>query len=341
MSRTELNQLGEFGLIEHLKSTLPPAQVASTLLGIGDDAAVIALSDTESLLFAADMLIEGVHFDLAYTPLQHLGYKAVAVNVSDMAAMNGVAQQITVSLGVSNRFPLEAMEELYAGMAKACTFYGVDLVGGDTTTSPAGLVISISVIGRAAKNAISYRKNAKPNDILCLSGDLGAAYLGLQILVREKEVFQSTGQQPELEPYSYVVGRQLKPEARVDVVKELAQLGIIPTAMIDISDGLASEILHLCKASQVGMVLYEENLPLHENSLQTAEELNLSLTTCALHGGEDYELLFTISQKDYEKAQRLTGIYFIGFVTEAEWGANLHTRAGEKIALQAQGWTHF
>jgi thiamine-monophosphate kinase len=341
MSRIELEQLGEFGLIAHLKNQLPKPQQISTLMGIGDDAAVIALSDTEALLFAADMLIEGIHFDLAYTPLQHLGYKAVAVNVSDIAAMNGKATQMTVSLGVSNRFPLQAIEELYAGMAKACQFYGVDLVGGDTTASPSGLVISISMIGRTTKNAITYRKNAKPNDILCLSGDLGAAYLGLQILMREKEVFQSTGEQPELEPYSYLVGRQLKPEARVDVVEELAQLGIIPTAMIDISDGLASEILHLCQASQVGMVLYEENLPLHENSLQTAEELNLSLTTCALHGGEDYELLFTISQKDYEKAKYLTGIYFIGFVTEAKWGANLHTRAGEKIPLRAQGWKHF
>jgi thiamine-monophosphate kinase len=339
--RTELEKLGEFGLIDHLtkdfKKTVP-----TTELGVGDDAAVISISKTEAILISTDMLVEGVHFNLMYVPLKHLGYKAVAINVSDICAMNGVAEQITVSIAVSNRFPVEALEELYDGIKTACTHYNIDMVGGDTTSSLSGLTISISVVGRSNKKRISYRSGAKENDLLVSTGDLGAAYMGLQVLEREKEVYNSNPDiQPDLDGHDYIIERQLKPEARVDVIKFLKELNVIPTSMIDISDGLASEIMHLCKASKLGCQIYDEKIPIDGQTSMTAIDFNLDPATCALNGGEDYELLFTISQSDYEKIKGNPHMSVIGHMTDANGGIYLVDKNDSTIELKAQGWNHF
>ena len=333
--RTPLSSLGEFKLIEHLTQFFD-SKNDSTIKGIGDDAAVLK-SDKE-ILVSTDLLIEGVHFDLAYMPLKHLGYKAVMVNLSDIYAMNGIASQITVSIAVSNRFPLEALEELYSGIQLACTKYKIDLIGGDTTSSTKGLLISITAIGEAKKETICYRNQAKPNDLLVVSGDLGGAYLGLQVLEREKQVFEvNPTAQPDLSEYTYLVERQLKPEARKDIVELLDKLGVKPTSMIDISDGLSSEILHICKQSKVGCDLYEDKIPLDPQVITTSDEFNLNPTTVALSGGEDYELLFTIKQEDYDKIKGNPNLTVIGHMTTNE-KAYLVTKANQKIELVAQGW---
>lgn len=339
--RTELNQLGEFGLIDHLTKTFEN-NLPSTIKGIGDDAAVVYISDEESMLVSTDFLIEGVHFNLMYMPLKHLGYKAVAVNVSDICAMNGVAEQITVSIAVSSRFPVEALEELYAGIKLACNNYKVDLIGGDTTSSLTGLVISMTVIGRAKNNEIVYRSGAKEHDLLVVTGDLGGAYMGLQVLEREKEVYKANPSiQPDLDGHDYIIERQLKPEARKDVIGYLKELEVIPTSMIDISDGLASEILHLCKASNVGCHVYDEKIPIDAQTSVAAIDFNLDPNTCALNGGEDYELLFTISQADYEKIKGSPHMTVIGHMTDPSDGVYYVDKNGSAIELTAQGWNHF
>lgn len=336
-TRTSLSELGEFGLIKHLTQSFD-IQQKSTVKGVGDDAAVLAIKD-KNILVTTDLLVEGVHFDLSYMPLKHLGYKAVVVNVSDIYAMNGIATQITVSIAVSNRFTLEAVEALYAGIQQACKTYNVDLVGGDTTSSTTGLLISITAIGEAKNEDIVYRNTAKPNDLLVVTGDLGAAYLGLQVLEREKRVFEvNPNSQPDLTNYSYLVEKQLKPEARKDIVELLAALDVKPTAMIDISDGLSSEILHICTQSKVGCNLYEEKIPLDPQVIATCEEFDLNSTTIALSGGEDYELLFTISQNDFPKIKGNPHLTVIGHITDESNGVNLVTRAGQQIELTAQGW---
>ncbi len=335
-SRTDLAKLGEFGLIEHLTNSIK-LQHKSTIKGVGDDAAVLDLKN--QTLITTDLLIEGVHFDLSYVPLKHLGYKSVMVNLSDVYAMNGIAKQITVSIAVSNRFPLEAIEELYAGIHLACKMYHIDLIGGDTTSSTKGLLISVTAIGEAKKEDVVYRNGAKPNDLLVVTGDLGAAYLGLQVLEREKQVFQvNPNAQPDLENYTYLVERQLKPEARKDIVELLKALEVKPTSMIDISDGLSSEILHICKQSKVGCDLYEAKIPLSQDVITTSEEFNMNSTTVALSGGEDYELLFTISQNDYDKIKGNPNLTVIGHITPENDGVHLVTRANQKIELTAQGW---
>lgn len=338
--KTSLEELGEFGLIHHLTKNFK-IQHPSTLKGIGDDAAVFDFKEKKVVL-STDLLVEGVHFDLSYMPLRHLGYKAVIVNLSDIYAMNAVATQITVSIAVSNRFPLEALEELYDGIALACAKYKVDLVGGDTTSSKTGLLISITAIGEVNEEDVTYRKGAKPKDLLVVSGDLGGAYMGLQVLEREKEVFKvNPKNQPDLEPYTYIVERQLKPEARKDIMEILELLEVKPTAMIDISDGLSSEILHLCNHSKVGCDLYEDKLPLDPTVIATSEEFELNSTIAALSGGEDYELLFTIDQKDFDKIKGNPNLTVIGYMTEENQGANLVTRGGSKVPLTAQGWNSF
>jgi thiamine-monophosphate kinase len=336
-TRSSLSDLGEFKLIEHLTQDAT-LKHKSTIKGVGDDCAVLDYKNKQTLV-TTDLLIEGVHFDLSYMPLKHLGYKAVMVNLSDVYAMNGIANQITVSIAVSNRFPLEALEELYAGIHLACKMYDIDLIGGDTTSSTKGMLISITAIGEADKKEVVYRNGAKPNDLLVVSGDLGAAYLGLQVLEREKQVFQvNPNAQPELENYTYLVERQLKPEARRDIVKLLKELEVKPTSMIDISDGLSSEILHICSQSKVGCNLYEEKIPLDQQVISTCEEFNLDSTTIALSGGEDYELLFTISQEDYPKIKGNPHLTVIGHITEESEGKSLITRANQKIEIIAQGW---
>ena len=338
--RTDLGQIGEFGLIDHLAKNFEIKQ-SSTIKGIGDDAAVLDFKG-ERVVVSTDFLVEGVHFDLSYMPLKHLGYKSVMVNLSDIYAMNAEASQVTVSIAVSNRFPLEAVEELYAGIQTACKIYGVDLVGGDTTSSTSGLIISVTAIGHVKKDEEVYRSGAKPNDLLVVTGDLGAAYLGLQVLEREKEVFKVNPQnQPDLDQYTYFIERQLKPEARKDIVKLLQDLKVKPTSMIDISDGLSSEILHLCKNSDVGCDLYETKIPLDPQVIAVCEEFNIDSTTIALNGGEDYELLMTISQEDYPKIKANPNLTVIGYITEKNAGAHLVTRAEQKIELQAQGWKSF
>jgi len=338
--RTDLSQLGEFGLIDHLAKSFEVTQ-KSTIKAIGDDAAVLEF-DKDRVVVSTDFLVEGVHFDLSYMPLKHLGYKAVIVNLSDIFAMNAEATQITVSIAVSNRFPLEAIEELYAGVQTACKLYNVDLVGGDTTSSTSGLVISVTAIGQVKTGNEVYRSGAKPNDLLVVSGDLGGAYLGLQVLEREKEVFKvNPNNQPDLDAYTYIIERQLKPEARKDIIKLLADLEVKPTAMIDISDGLSSEILHLCKASKVGCDLYENKIPLDPQVISTSEEFNMDSTTIALSGGEDYELLMTISQDDFPKIKANPHLTVIGYITEEASGAHLVTRGDQKIQLTAQGWNSF
>ena len=332
--------MGEFGLIDHLTDHFTLKQ-ASTLKGIGDDAAVLDLKDKKVLL-STDQLVEGIHFDLSYMPLKHLGYKAVVVNLSDIYAMNGTPSQIMVSIAVSYRFPLEALEELYAGIALACEHYQVDLIGGDTTSSERGLYISVTAIGAAEQDAIVYRSGAKPNDLLVVTGDLGGAFMGLNVLQREKEVFKvNPNNQPDLEPYSYIVERQLKPEARKDIIALLKGLEVHPTAMIDISDGLSSEILHLCKQSNVGCNVYEDKIPLDPTVISACEEFKLDSSLVALSGGEDYELLFTIDQKEFPKIKGNPNLTVVGHMTAADQGAHLISRNDAKIPLTAQGWNSF
>ena len=336
-TRTPLSDLGEFKLIDHLTKNFKISH-KSTLKGIGDDAAVLSFND-KKVVVSTDLLVEGVHFDLSYMPLKHLGYKAVMVNLSDIYAMNAKATQITVSIAVSNRFPLEALEELYAGIETAAKIYKVDVVGGDTTSSTSGLIISITAIGEAIEKDIVYRKGAKPNDLLVVTGDLGGAYMGLQVLEREKEVFKvNPNNQPDLDKYTYIVQRQLKPEARKDIVALLKELDVKPTSMIDISDGLSSEIMHLCKHSEVGCDVYENKMPLDPQVIMTCEEFNIDSTTIALNGGEDYELLMTISQEDFPKIKANPNLTVIGYITDKSAGMHLVTRAEEKIPLKAQGW---
>lgn len=340
-SRTELERLGEFRLIEHLASHIALEQ-QSTVLGIGDDCAILEPPDNKSLLVTSDMLLEGIHFDLSYTPLKHLGYKAVAVNVSDIAAMNGDCTQITVNIGLSNRFSLEAVDELYEGISLACSHYHCDLVGGDTTSSRTGLIISVTALGYAQKDKLVKRSGAKQNDLICVSGDLGAAYLGLQILEREKQVFLSDLEmQPKLEQYEYIVGRLLKAEARTDVVQWLNEQDIVPNSMIDLSDGLASDLLHICKQSKVGARIYEDRLPIDATTKDVALEFKLNPGTVSLHGGEDYELLFTVDQKHHQAIESQQGISIIGHITDTVQGAELVTASGEIVTLEAQGWKHF
>lgn len=338
--RTEIAELGEFGLIEYLTRNNETKR-AGTLLSVGDDAAVIDNFGRQTVV-STDMLIEGVHFDLAYTPLKHLGYKAVVVNVSDICAMNAEATHITVSIGLSNRFSVEALKEIYEGIYLACDHYKVDLVGGDTVSNPHGLIISVTVIGEVVPDKYVTRSGAKEGDLLCVSGDLGAAYLGLQLLEREKKVFLETkGVQPNLEGRAYVVGRLLKPEARVDIIDWLEKNEIRPGAMIDVSDGLSSEILHICKQSQLGCTLYEDKIPFHDETKEVAYQFTFDPTLCALSGGEDYELLFTIKQEDYDRIVLSEKISVIGHMTEAEGGAKLITKNGSEHKLTAQGWVAF
>lgn len=340
MKYTELSTLGEFGLIDHLTHSIKHKNT-STLKGVGDDAAVLDYG-TKRVLVSTDMLIQGIHFDLTYTPLKHLGYKSVAVNASDIYAMNGTPRQITVALAVSNHFSVESLEELYSGMYLACEHYGIDLVGGDTTSSKTGLCISITVLGEANEEDIVYRNTAGENQLICVSGDLGAAYMGLQLLEREKVVFQDNGEaQPDFAGYEYILERQLKPEARKDIVELLREKNIRPTAMIDISDGLASEVMHICKDSGVGCNIYEEKIPIDYQTFKMAEELNMNATVCALSGGEDYELLFTAPLDKYDLLTALPGISVIGHTCKAGDGYQMTTRDGNTFELKAQGWTNF
>ncbi|UOK43313.1 MULTISPECIES: thiamine-phosphate kinase [Flavobacterium] len=335
--RTNIAQLGEFGLIDHLTKQFEITQ-PTTIRGIGDDAAVLDFKDKKTIV-STDLLIEGVHFDLAYMPLKHLGYKAVAANVSDICAMNAKATQITVSIAVSNRFPLEALEELFSGIAIAAKTYEVDVIGGDTTSSQKGLILSITAIGEANEDEIVYRSGAGATDLLVVSGDIGAAYMGLQVLEREKQVFLvNPNNQPDLDNYTYLIERQLKPEARVDVRELLEKLEIKPTSMIDISDGLSSEIMHLCKQSEVGCNLYEDKLPLDPQFINVCEEFNIDSTTVAINGGEDYELLFTIKMEDFDKIKGNPNFSIIGHMTQQSEGIHLVTRANTKIELKARGW---
>lgn len=337
--KTELGQLGEFGLISHLTDNIKLKQTSS-IKGVGDDAAVIDFEGKKTLV-TTDLLLEGIHFDLTYTPLKHLGYKAVAVNLSDVYAMNATPTQITVSIGLSSKMSVEAVSELYEGIYAACDFYNVDLVGGDTTTSLTGLTISVTALGVADQDKIVYRNGAKANDLICVSGDLGAAYMGLQLLEREKRVYADNPEaQPDLGGYDYVLSRQLKPEARKEVVEFLDKLNVVPTSMIDVSDGLSSEVLHICKQSSTGCRLYETKIPVDPTTAMLAEEMGINPTVTALNGGEDYELLFTISQEDYEKFKDAgdINIYIIGHITEETKGCYLVTNADQEVELQAQGW---
>ncbi len=336
-SRTNLSELGEFGLIELLTKNLD-IKLTSTIKGIGDDAAVLDFENKRTLV-TTDLLVEGVHFDLAYMPLKHLGYKAVMVNLSDIYAMNGTATQITIGIAVSNRFPVEALEELYAGIELAAKIYNIDVVGGDTTSSTKGLLLSITALGIAAQEEVVYRSGAKPNDLLVVTGDLGAAYMGLQVLEREKQVFKvNPNSQPDLDAYTYLIERQLKPEARKDIPPLLKKLGVKPTSMIDISDGLSSEIIHLCRNSAVGVNLYEDKIPLDPAMISVCEEFEVDSTTIALSGGEDYELLFTVAQEDFEKIKANPHLSIIGHMTPVNEGMHLITRGNTKIPLIAKGW---
>ncbi|WP_443937223.1 thiamine-phosphate kinase [Pedobacter sp. MW01-1-1] len=338
--RTNINELGEFGLIKHLTTNFK-IKNENSIKGIGDDAAVLDAKGKQTLI-STDLLLEGIHFDLAYVPLKHLGYKAVQVNLSDIYAMNGQASQITVSIGVSSKFPLEAVEEIYSGIELACNKYNIDLIGGDTSSSKQGLVISITSIGYADADKVTYRNGAKEHDLLCVSGDLGGAYVGLQILEREKQIFLENPQiQPDLEGKDYIIERQLKPEARMDIVALLEEMQIKPTAMIDVSDGLASEILHLAEQSDKGITIYEEKIPLDPMTYETARELGLDPTVCALSGGEDYELLFTISQEDYKKLKNDVDITVIGHVTDKNSGCKMVSKSNNVHELKAQGWNAF
>lgn len=338
--RTEINDLGEFGLIDYLTRNIEIYN-AGTVLGVGDDAAVIDHFGKQTVV-STDMLVEGIHFDLMYTPLKHLGYKSVVVNLSDIYAMNATPTHITVSLAFSNRFSLEALNEFYEGVYAACERYKVDLVGGDTSTSQKGFVISVTAIGEVAPDQFVKRSTAQKGDLLCVSGDLGAAFLGLTLLEREKKIFLENPQiQPDLENQTYVIGRQLKPEARQDIISFLAGKEIMPTAMMDVSDGLSSEILHICKQSNVGCVLYEEKIPVADDARQLAMKLGLDPTACALSGGEDYELLFTMKQEDYDKITLNEEIAVIGYMTDPAEGSHIITRSGNKHQITAQGWNAF
>ena len=338
--RTEIGELGEFSLIEKLAKGFEPKH-SETVKGIGDDAAVID-SGNKYTLISMDMLLEGLHFDLAYVPLQHLGYKAITVNVSDIAAMNGIPKQVTVGLGLSNRFSVEAVEMIYEGIKAACKDYHVDLVGGDTTSSRAGLVISVSILGEVSKEKIVYRSQAMENDIVCVTGDLGAAFVGLQVMEREKqEYLVNPDMQPKLDKYDYIVGRQLRPKARMDVIHDFRDLGIVPTSMIDVSDGLASDIFHICKQSGLGVALYEDKLPIDKQAYETAAEFSIDPNSCALNGGEDYELLFTIGQDDYEKIKNHKDIHTVGYMQVKRKGKTFVTRSNNVVELTAQGWKHF
>lgn len=340
VQRTDVNTLGEFGLIEHLTRDFPLRQ-SSSIKGVGDDAAVIENGNLCTVV-STDLLVEGIHFDLAYTPLKHLGFKSVVVNLSDIYAMNAFPKQITVSIAISNRFSVEALDELYEGIRAACKAYEVDLVGGDTTSSPKGLTISVTAIGQGEKDLIVYRNGARPGDIMCITGELGGAYLGLQLLEREKRIWQENPDvQPDFENQQYAVGRQLKPEARRDVIEAFRKIDLKPTSMIDISDGLASEIFHICKQSNVGALLEENGVPINQEAQMLALKFKLDPITCALNGGEDYELLFTIRPEDIDKVKYLPDIYIAGEILEAKDGIKLNTKGGNLHDLKAQGWVHF
>jgi thiamine-monophosphate kinase len=339
-NRTEISTLGEFGLIDHLTKNIE-IQNASTIVGVGDDAAVIDHFGKQTVI-TNDLLIEGVHFDLMYTPLKHLGYKSVVVNVSDIYAMNAAPTQIILGLGFSNRFSVEALDEFYEGVYAACETYGVDLIGGDTSSSQKGFIISCTAIGEVTPDKYVKRNGAQKGNLLCVTGDLGAAYLGLTLLEREKKIFlESPGVQPDLEGEKYVIGRILKPEARKDIIEFFAQNNIQPTSMMDISDGLSSEILHICKQSNVGCVLYEEKIPIGEETKAAAFKFHLDPTACALSGGEDYELLFTVKQDDYETISKNADISIVGYITDEEAGSNIFTKGGNKFPVTAQGWNAF
>lgn len=339
MKETEISQLGEFGLIDRLTEGLKPVN-SSTIKGVGDDCAVVSYPDTD-VLVSTDLLVEGVHFDLTYVPLKHLGYKAAVVNFSDLYAMNATPRQITVGLAISSRFTVEHIEELYSGIRLACELYGVDLVGGDTTASRSGLVISVTCIGDAKKDNIVYRNGAKDTDLICVTGDLGAAYMGLQLLEREKRVGQGEKDfQPDFAGKEYLIERQLKPEARRDIIEEFAKHGIVPTSMMDISDGLSSELIHICKDSSVGCRVYEERLPIDYQTAVMAEEINMNLATAALNGGEDYELLFTVPLHLHDEIKKIKGVSVIGYITKPELGCALITRDGTEMELKAQGFNH-
>ena len=336
-SRTSLDQLGEFGLIHHITKHFKISH-KTTVKAVGDDSAVLESSEKQTLI-TTDLLIEGVHFDLSYMPLKHLGYKAVVVNLSDVFAMNGAAEQITVSIAVSNRFPLEAIEELYAGIQLACETYQIDLIGGDTTSSTKGMLISVTAVGKANKEEIVYRNGANETDLIVVTGDLGAAYLGLQVLEREKQVFKvNPNNQPDLDNYTYLIERQLKPEARKDISSLLKDMDVKPTAMIDISDGLSSEIMHICSQSKVGCKIYEDKIPLDPQVISACEEFDIDSTMVALSGGEDYELLFTVPIADFDKVKGNPHLSVIGHITDQSAGLNLVTRAGQELELKAQGW---
>jgi len=338
--RTEISALGEFGLIEHLTKNIE-LQNASSVVGVGDDAAVVDHFGKQTII-TTDLLIEGVHFDLTYTPLKHLGYKSVIVNLSDVYAMNATPSQITLSIGISNRFSVEAMEEFYEGVYAACKRYGVDLVGGDTTSSQKGFIISVTAVGEVAPDKFVKRSTARKGDLICVSGNLGAAYIGLLFLEREKKIFLENPQiQPDLEGESYVIGRLLKPEARKDIVEFLEAQQIVPASMMDISDGLSSDLLHICTQSNLGCVLYEEKIPIAEDTRRAAFKFEIDPTVCALSGGEDYELLFTISQSDYEKLLLNEDISVVGYMTEPEKGTHIITKNGNKHVITAQGWNAF
>jgi thiamine-monophosphate kinase len=339
-NRTEISSLGEFGLIEHLTKNFE-LHNASTVVGVGDDAAVIDHFGKQTVV-TTDLLLEGVHFDLMYTPLKHLGYKSIIVNLSDVYAMNAIPTQVTLSIGITNRFSLEALNEFYEGVFAACEKYNVDLVGGDTTTSNKGFVISVTAIGEVAEDRFVKRDGAKKGDLVCVSGDLGAAYLGILLMEREKKIFlESPEVQPDLEGQDYILRRLLKPEARKDIIEFFEKNDILPTSMMDISDGLSSEILHICKQSNTGCILYEDKLPIAEESREFAFKLELDPTACALSGGEDYELLFTLDQKDHDKIVLNEQISVIGYITEPGEGAHIITRSGKKHAVTAQGWNAF
>ena len=335
--RTEISTIGEFGLIKRLTEHIQ-IHNPETKYGVGDDAAVLDFGNQPTLV-TTDLLMEGVHFDLVYTPLKHLGYKSAIVNFSDIYAMNGTPKQITVSLAVSKRFCIEDLEQFYEGLQLACQLHGVDIVGGDTTSSVTGLAISITCLGVANPTGITYRNGAKETDLICVSGDLGAAYMGLQLLEREKAVFEGQKEiNPDFNGKEYLLERQLKPEARKDIVEALAKEGIHPTAMMDISDGLSSELMHICTQSKVGCRIYEERIPIDYQTAVMAEELNMNVTTCALNGGEDYELLFTVPLTDHDKVAAMKGVKVIGHITKAELGCGLITRDGQEFELKAQGW---
>lgn len=344
MAKTEIASLGEFGLIKELTKDIKPVQ-PSTLKGVGDDCAVMNFGNDSKVLMTTDMLLEGIHFNLEYVPLKHLGYKAAVVNFSDIYAMNGTPTQITVSLGISKRFSVEDIEALYAGVRLACERYGVDIVGGDTCASMTGLTISITCLGVAKEKDIVYRNGAKLNDLICVSGNLGTAYMGLQLLERERIAVMGNGTQvtgqPDFAGKEYLLERQLKPEARRDILEALRKAGVKPTAMMDVSDGLSSELMHICSQSGVGCCIYEDKLPIDFEAAALAEEMNLNIVTCALNGGEDYELLFTCSLDDYEKLIPIEDLYIIGHITKAEYGCNLIGRNGEELTLKAQGWNAF